>query len=151
MATPRWAQVQLTLPPAKRGCHIITQRVTKAIEEPMRSIDVGIAHIFVQHTSCSLMLNENADPHVRADMETFMTRVVPEGPSAPWQHTDEGYDDMPAHVKAAMFGSSLTLPIRNGRLALGTWQGVWLAEHRNEPTSRSLIITLQGMGGAPQS
>jgi secondary thiamine-phosphate synthase enzyme len=94
------------------------------------------------------MLNENADPSVRADMERFMSLVVPEGPSAPWQHTDEGYDDMPAHCKAAMFGSSLTLPIRQGRLAIGTWQGVWLAEHRNEPSSRTLIITLQGMGSS---
>ncbi len=85
------------------------------------------------------MLNENADPDVRADMETFMSRVVPEGTGAPWTHTDEGYDDMPAHCKAAMFGSSLTLPITRGRLALGTWQGVWLAEHRNDATSRRRV------------
>ncbi len=77
---------------------------------------------------------------MREDMETFMSRVVPEGASAPWTHTDEGYDDMPAHVKAAMFGPSLTLPVRQGRLALGTWQGVWLAEHRNEPTSRRCVL-----------
>jgi secondary thiamine-phosphate synthase enzyme len=93
-----------------------------------------------------LVLNENADPDVRADMETWASLAVPEGPTAPWRHTDEGHDDMPAHVKAAVFGSSLTIPITDGRLALGQWQGIWLAEHRNDGGSRRLVITVQGQG-----
>jgi secondary thiamine-phosphate synthase enzyme len=102
----------------------------------------GLAHVFIQHTSASLTINENADPDVRVDMESFFNRVAPE--NFGWVHADEGPDDMPAHVKATLAGSSVTVPVTAGRLALGTWQGVWLCEHRDRATPRSLVITVQG-------
>ena len=123
---------------------VVRAQVVDAVKEDLARIDIGLAHVFIQHTSASLILNENADPDVRADFETWTRLAIPEGVNAPWVHTDEGADDMPAHIKAAMFGSSLTLPITNGRINLGTWQGIWLAEHRNNGGPRQLVITVQG-------
>jgi len=97
-----------------------------------------------RHTSASLTINENADPDVRTDMETFLSNTVPEGSTAPWIHTDEGYDDMPAHCKSSMMGCSVTMPITNGRLNVGTWQGVWLCEHRDHGGPRQIVITIHG-------
>ncbi|MDX1967613.1 MAG: secondary thiamine-phosphate synthase enzyme YjbQ [Planctomycetaceae bacterium] len=131
----------LTLPPYRRGFHIITQRVVDAVPE-LSQIGIGWLHVFIQHTSASLSINENADPDVPVDMESSFNALVPE--SFPYQHTCEGPDDMPAHVKSSLLGSSLMIPVENGRLLLGTWQGIYLCEHRNHGGSRSLILTLQG-------
>lgn len=125
----------------RRGFHLITRHVLDAIPET-RECRVGLLHVFIQHTSASLTINENADPDVRVDFETAMNNAVPE--SLPYVHTLEGPDDMPAHVKASMMGSSVSIPISNGRLAAGTWQGIYLCEHRNHASGRSLVITLQG-------
>lgn len=139
------AQQTLTLKPARRGCHLVTNQILNAVSNDLSSFKVGLCNIFIQHTSASLTINENADPDVRRDMETFLSKVaVPEGPEAPWVHTDEGDDDMPAHVKSSMFGCSLTVPITNGRLALGTWQGLWLCEHRDQASGRRIVVTMQG-------
>jgi secondary thiamine-phosphate synthase enzyme len=125
-----------------RGFHLITHEILDALPE-LRGLDVGLLHLLIRHTSASLVLNENASPDVRRDFETWSTRVVPE--DAPyWTHTVEGLDDMPAHVKSALFGPSLTLPISQGRLALGTWQGIYLCEHRDRGGARSLVGTLWG-------
>ncbi|PRW61568.1 UPF0047 -like [Chlorella sorokiniana] len=134
----------MTLPAMQRGCHLVNSLIQREIASSLQGIKVGLAHIFIQHTSASLTINENADPDVRTDMETFLNKVVPEGRSAPWIHTDEGPDDMPAHCKSSMFGSSVTVPITNGRLNLGTWQGVWLCEHRDHGGRRRLVVTVQG-------
>lgn len=139
------AQQQLTLKAARRGCHLVTDQVLRGISNDLQGFKTGLCNIFIQHTSASLTINENADPDVRKDMETFLSKVaVPEGRSAPWVHTDEGDDDMPAHVKSSMFGCSLTVPITNGRLNLGTWQGIWLCEHRDSASGRRLVVTMQG-------
>mmetsp|Transcript_14369 Transcript_14369/g.43398 ORF Transcript_14369/g.43398 Transcript_14369/m.43398 type:complete len:145 (+) Transcript_14369:5498-5932(+) len=138
------AQQQITLKAARRGCHLVTDQVLGAIQKDLSQFSAGLCHIFIQHTSASLTINENCDPDVRKDMETFLSSTVPEGPKAPWVHTDEGYDDMPAHVKSSMFGCSLTVPISSGRLALGTWQGIWLCEHRDRAGGRHLMVTMQG-------
>ncbi|CAI5472523.1 unnamed protein product [Closterium sp. Yama58-4] len=126
-----WRQKTISLPAFNRGCHLVTPHVVKQVEGDLAAFKCGLAHIFsecpsVQHTSASLTINENCDRDVRHDMETYLSSHVPEGPKAPWRHTDEGYDDMPAHVKASLFGSSVTIPITDGRLNLGTWQGIWL-------------------------
>lgn len=136
-----WTQTDLKLPPMRRGFHLITPAVTDAIEDLPR-VSVGLLHVFIQHTSASLTINENADPDVRVDFETAMNHAVPE--SLPYVHTLEGPDDMPAHVKASMMGSSVTIPVGNGRLRLGTWQGIYLCEHRDRASSRRLVLTLQG-------
>lgn len=135
----------LTLPPYRRGFHIITQRVVDAVPE-LAHVGIGWLHVFIQHTSASLSINENADPDVPVDMESSFNALVPE--SFPYQHTCEGPDDMPAHVKSSLLGSSLMIPVENGRLLFGTWQGIYLCEHRNHGGSRSLILTLQGEGVA---
>ncbi|GMH39229.1 hypothetical protein BSKO_07127 [Bryopsis sp. KO-2023] len=140
----RFAQQEIRLPGLKRGCHLITDKIQHGISSQLSGFKAGLCHIFLQHTSASLTINENCDPDVRVDMETFLNRVVPEGSKAPWIHTDEGPDDMPAHCKSSMFGCQLTIPITNGRLNLGTWQGIWLCEHRNHSSGRSLVVTLQG-------
>lgn len=141
----KFAQHEIRMPAARRGCHLVTSQITKEIGSSLSGFKMGLCNIFLQHTSASLTINENADPDVRKDMETFLSKVaVPEGPTTPWVHTDEGDDDMPAHVKSSMFGSSLTIPITNGRLNLGMWQGIWLCEHRDRASGRSLVITLQG-------
>lgn len=137
-------QTTLTLPAAKRGCHLITRYVRDAAAAELKGCTAGLAHVFVQHTSASVTINENACPDVRQDMETWLNRIVPEGRDAPWAHTDEGDDDMPAHCKASLMGASVTVPVTRGALAMGTWQGIWLCEHRDRGTPRSLVITVQG-------
>jgi len=132
---------QLTLPAFRRGFHLITSHVVQAATE-LPEINVGLLHVFIKHTSASLTINENADPDVPVDMESSINAIVPE--DFPYIHTMEGPDDMPAHVKASLMGASLTVPVDNGRLALGTWQGLYLCEHRNRASGRSLVLTLQG-------
>jgi secondary thiamine-phosphate synthase enzyme len=132
----------LDLNQRRRGFHIITTEVVNALPQ-ISEIKTGICQVFIQHTSASLSINENADPTVRQDFEMYFNKAVPEN-DPDYRHDDEGPDDMPAHLKAAMLGSSVTIPIRNGRLALGTWQGIYLCEHRNYGGSRSLVITAWG-------
>ena len=136
-----WVQHQVTLPAHRRGLHLVTREVVDAIPE-LRSLRVGLLHVFLQHTSASLTLNENADPDVRVDLESWLNTVAPE--DFGYVHTLEGPDDMPAHIKSSTMGCALTIPVRDGRLALGTWQGIYLWEHRTHPTRRRLVLTLQG-------
>lgn len=136
-----WTQKRITLRPRPRGFHLITDEVIDQIPE-LRRYQVGMLQLFIQHTSASLTINENADPDVRVDFETAMNHAVPE--SLPYVHTLEGPDDMPAHVKASMMGFSTLIPVGNGRLQLGTWQGIYLCEHRNAGGARHLIATLWG-------
>jgi secondary thiamine-phosphate synthase enzyme len=136
-----WSQHLVTLQARPRGVHLVTSEIVAAVPQ-LREIGVGLAHIFIRHTSASLTLNENASPDVRRDFETWFNEAVPE--DFAWTHTLEGADDMPAHVKASLMGPSLTLPIAGGRLALGTWQGIYLCEHRDRGGSRSLLVTLSG-------
>lgn len=141
----KWAQKTVTLPPQRRGCHLVTPKIMKEIGQDLSEFKCGLAHFFLQHTSASLTINENYDSDVRDDTETFLNRVVPEGRSAPWKHTLEGPDDMPAHIKSSMFGCSVTIPITNGQLNMGTWQGIWLCEHRDSATGRKVVVTMNGM------
>jgi len=148
---PQWFQHEITITAPSRGCHLITSEVNKAIKSDMSSIKIGMANLFIQHTSASLTINENADPDVRRDMEVALNKLVPGEwtKDGTFLHTMEGEDDMPGHVKSSLMGPSLNIPIRNGRLALGTWQGIYLNEHRNQGGwggghARSIIITLQG-------
>ena len=134
-------QYPLQLPPFRRGFHLITPQVLQAVKE-LAQIEVGLLHIFIQHTSASITINENADADVPADMEAMFNVIAPE--EFDYRHTIEGPDDMPAHVKASLLGSSVTIPVRGGRLMLGTWQGVYLCEHRNRAGNRNLVLTLQG-------
>ncbi|KAL2654091.1 hypothetical protein R1flu_022219 [Riccia fluitans] len=143
MAT-KWAQKTIILPARKRGCHLITSNVTKEIQSDLAQFKCGLAHIFLQHTSASLTINENYDSDVLDDVETFLNDTVPEGRKARWKHVLEGPDDMPAHIKSSMFGCSVTIPITDGRLNLGTWQGIWLCEHRDHGSARKIVITMQG-------
>jgi secondary thiamine-phosphate synthase enzyme len=137
-----WLQREISLRPPGRGFHLVTREVTDALPE-LGDLRVGLLHLFMLHTSASLTLNENASPDVRHDFATWFDRAVPDG--APyWTHTMEGADDMPAHVKSSLLGFSLTLPIRDGRLALGTWQGIYLCEHRDRPSGRRLLATVWG-------
>ncbi|XP_067649251.1 UPF0047 protein YjbQ-like [Haliotis asinina] len=136
-----WYQKEVTIPAKKRGCHLISDDIVKQFPE-IKKISVGLLHIHIKHTSASVALNENWDPDVRVDMEMMLNKIVPEG--AGYLHSCEGPDDMPAHVKAALIGSSVTVPITDGRMNMGTWQGVWLCEHRNRAGSRHLVATLQG-------
>ena len=136
-----WIQRAFTLSPHKRGFHLITNEVLRAIPE-LDTLDVGLLVVFIQHTSASLTINENADPDVPRDLESSLNAIAPE--SFPYIHTCEGPDDMPAHVKAALLGSSVTIPVGQGRLLLGTWQGIYLCEHRNHGGPRRLILTLSG-------
>jgi secondary thiamine-phosphate synthase enzyme len=137
-----WFQEQVTLRPRSRGFHLITDEVLEGVPE-LRSLRIGIALVFMQHTSASLTLNENASPDVRGDFAAWFDRAVPEGADY-FAHTLEGPDDMPAHIKASLLGASLTLPVRNGRPALGTWQGIYLCEHRDDGGPRRLIVTAFG-------
>lgn len=140
-----YTQKKLTLEPRPRGFHLITDEIVSHLPE-LRHYRIGVAHIFIQHTSASLALNENASSDVRRDLERHFREMAPE--NAPYyEHTLEGPDDMPAHIKAVLIGSSLTLPITNGRLNLGTWQGIYLCEHRERGGSRRLIVTLTGETG----
>jgi secondary thiamine-phosphate synthase enzyme len=136
-----WIQHELTLDPRPRGFHLITRDVVAQLPE-LAGLAAGLLHLHILHTSASLTLNENASPDVRRDFETWANAAVPEGFA--WTHTDEGADDMPAHIKASLMGFSVTVPITNGRLGLGTWQGIYLGEHRDRGGPRRLIATLHG-------
>ncbi|HBH14053.1 secondary thiamine-phosphate synthase enzyme YjbQ [Leclercia adecarboxylata] len=136
-----WYQQTLTLRARSRGFHLVTDEVLGQIRDLSR-INVGLLHLLLQHTSASLTLNENCDPTVRSDMEQHFLKSVPD--SARWEHDDEGPDDMPSHIKSSMLGVSLLLPVNHGRVQLGTWQGIWLGEHRIHGGSRKIIATLQG-------
>lgn len=136
-----WTQRDLTLPAASRGFHLITSRIIDALPE-IGETRIGLLHVFIQHTSASLTINENADPDVQTDLESSFSSIAPEG--FPYVHTCEGPDDMPAHVKASLLGSSVSVPVRDGQLTLGTWQGIYLCEHRDRGSRRRLVLTLQG-------
>lgn len=137
-----WIQKEIKLSPKARGYHIITDEILREIPE-IKDINTGLAHIFIQHTSAGLTINENADPSVRKDFESHFNRTVPEDTSL-YEHTLEGTDDMTSHIKSSLLGSSVSIPITNGRFNLGTWQGIYLCEHRNHGGSRKLVITLNG-------
>eukprot|EP01029_Cantina_marsupialis_P028194 TRINITY_DN775842_c0_g1_i1.p1 TRINITY_DN775842_c0_g1~~TRINITY_DN775842_c0_g1_i1.p1 ORF type:complete len:142 (+),score=30.92 TRINITY_DN775842_c0_g1_i1:52-477(+) len=138
-----WARKEIILNEKRRGCHLITNELEKQIPE-LRDFEVGLCNLFIQHTSASLTINENYDKDVRKDMEDIMSTIVPESRS--YRHTMEGLDDMPAHVKSSLFGCSLTIPIHKGKLDLGTWQGIYLNEHRDHGGRRKVICTLNGAG-----
>ena len=135
-----WLQRQIELLPHPRGFHLVTAQIVDAMPQ-IRQTEIGILHVFIQHTSASLSINENADPDVRVDLEVSINSIAPE--DFPYTHTLEGADDMPAHVKASLLGSSLSVPVSQGRLALGTWQGIYLCEHRDHASPRTLVLTLQ--------
>ena len=137
-----WLQKEIILDARKRGFHIVTDEITNRLSE-MNDIKIGLLNLFIKHTSASLTKNENADPSVRIDFESHFNHIVPEKQSY-YLHTYEGSDDMPAHLKTSILGSSINIPINNGCLALGTWQGIYLCEHRNESTSRKIVATIQG-------
>jgi secondary thiamine-phosphate synthase enzyme len=136
-----WAQREITLRPRPRGFHLVTREVLEALPE-LGEVAVGLLHLHLRHTSASLTLNENASPDVRRDFETWFSEAVPE--RFAWTHTLEGPDDMPAHVKTSLTGSSLTIPVSRGSLALGTWQGIYLAEHRDHGGARRVVFTAFG-------
>jgi secondary thiamine-phosphate synthase enzyme len=137
-----WHQKTMRLPALKRGFHLITDLIVAEMPE-IEKIKMGLAHVFIRHTSASLTINEDADPTVRQDFESHFNKMVPE--NAPYyRHNSEGADDMPAHLKASLLGSSVSVPITDGKLNLGTWQGIYLCEHRDQATRRWLVITLQG-------
>lgn len=136
-----WIQHELRIPPQRRGFHLITRDVEAALPE-LNRFKVGLLHVFIMHTSASLSINENADPDVPRDLEMAFNKIARE--DFPYEHTLEGPDDMPAHVKSSMIGCSVTIPLRDGRLCLGTWQGIYLCEHRQHGGTRRLILTLQG-------
>lgn len=135
-------QHSITLPRKKRGFHLVTDEVRSALRNES-NIFTGICHVFIKHTSASLTINENADPRVRKDFETFFNKAVPEN-DPEFRHNTEGPDDMPAHIKASMLGSSVTIPVSNGKLALGMWQGIYLCEHRDYGDAREIMITVWG-------
>ncbi len=137
-----WIQKRIQLQARPRGFHLITAEVTQQLPE-LRQIAIGLAHFHLQHTSASLSINENADSTVRSDMEAHFNELAPEGASY-YQHTYEGPDDMPAHIKSGLLGCELTVPVSQGRLQLGTWQGLYLGEHRNAAGGRTLVVTMQG-------
>jgi secondary thiamine-phosphate synthase enzyme len=137
-----WIQKEITLSARPRGYHLITQEIVRQLPE-LAELRVGVAHIFISHTSASLTINENASPDVREDFERSMNILVPENAQR-YLHSDEGPDDMPAHIKASLLGSSVTVPVTGGRLNLGVWQGVYLCEHRDHGGSRRLIVTVWG-------
>jgi secondary thiamine-phosphate synthase enzyme len=137
-----WLQKEITLKPRSKGFHLITDEILFSIPE-IRQIKIGLANLLLKHTSASLTLNENADPDVRSDMKKYFDDIVPENKKY-FEHTSEGADDMPAHIKTSILGNSITIPISNGKLNLGTWQGIYLCEHRNFAPARNLLITLNG-------
>lgn len=137
-----WKQKEITLSPKSRGYHIITDEVTKEVPE-IADIQTGIAHVFIKHTSASITINENADPSVRRDFKSHFKRMVPEDMSL-YEHTLEGADDMTSHIKSSLLGHSVSIPITKGKLNLGTWQGIYLCEHRNNGGRRNLVVTLMG-------
>lgn len=135
-------QRKIQLKEKGRGFHLITDEVMRGLEE-VKEIKMGICNVFIQHTSASLTLNEDASPDVRKDFEMFFNKTVPENDPG-YLHDDEGPDDMPAHLKASLLGSSVTIPVTNGKLAIGTWQGIYLCEHRNSIHRRNLVVTVWG-------
>lgn len=137
-----WLQREVQLKSRSRGFHLVTDEIVRALPE-LREVRVGLLHLLLQHTSASLSLNENADPTVRQDFEAFFNRAVPENQPY-YRHDDEGPDDLPAHIKSSLLGVSLLLPVTAGRLNLGTWQGIYLGEHRNHAGPRRVLLTLQG-------
>lgn len=137
-----WLQKIIQLKKRTRGFHLITREIMQQLPE-LSDFNIGIMHVFIQHTSASLTLNENADPSVRQDFESFFNRAVPENESY-YIHMDEGSDDLPAHLKSSILGCTLTIPVTGGRLNLGTWQGIYLCEHRNDGGRRSIVITVYG-------
>ncbi len=140
-----WLQKDILLPEKPRGFHLITDKVLDSLPE-LRNIQCGLLHLLIKHTSASLSVNENADPTVRQDLESHFNQMVPE--RAPYyRHDYEGDDDMPAHIKSSLLGASITLPISDGQLNLGTWQGIYLCEHRNRGGRRSLLATINGQSG----
>lgn len=136
-----WSQTEITLPAYSRGFHLVTREIEQGLES-LEPVETGVLHVFIKHTSASLTINENASPDVSRDLEMSLNKIAPE--NSPYIHTIEGPDDMPAHVKSSLLGSSVTIPITSGRLNLGTWQGVFLCEHRNHGGRRRLVLTLQG-------
>jgi secondary thiamine-phosphate synthase enzyme len=138
-----YIQKEITLKSGPRGFHLITSEILNQLPE-LKQIKTGIAHIFIKHTSASLSVNENADPSVRADMETYFNRAVSERDAAYYEHTLEGTDDMTSHIKATIIGCSVTVPVSNGRFNLGTWQGIYLCEHRNYGGAREIVVTIMG-------
>tara|TARA_R110002051_G_scaffold321123_2_gene407947 strand:- start:524 stop:943 length:420 start_codon:yes stop_codon:yes gene_type:complete len=138
----KFYQKEIILKPYTRGFHVITDQITAAASE-LSSISIGMLHVFIKHTSASISINENADPTVRVDFETHFNTMIPE--NAPYyQHNYEGSDDMPAHLKASLLGNSVQIPITNGKLNLGMWQGIYLGEHRNRASGRRLVLTIFG-------
>ncbi|MCP3689026.1 MAG: YjbQ family protein [Gammaproteobacteria bacterium] len=137
-----WYQQEIKLTPRKRGFHLVTDEILGQLQQ-LQSINIGILHLFIKHSSASLSINENADPDVRLDVEAHFNHFVPENADY-YQHILEGSDDMPAHIKNILIGCSITIPVSSGRLNLGTWQGIYLGEHRNHGGKRTLIATLQG-------
>lgn len=140
-----WIQQPVRLDPKPRGFHLVTSEIVDQVPQ-IESFEKGIAHIFIQHTSASLTINENASPDVRGDFERHFNEMVPENQPY-YEHTLEGSDDMPAHIKASLLGNHLSIPIRDGQLAFGTWQGIYLCEHRNHGGARNLLVTLYGERG----
>jgi secondary thiamine-phosphate synthase enzyme len=137
-----WYQREIFLPAKKRGFHLITNEILHNLPE-LKNIKTGILNVFIKHTSASLTINENADPSVRSDMEEFISRTIPDSISY-FKHNYEGAEDMPSHIKSSLLGASLNIPVNNGQLCLGTWQGIYLCEHRNYGGSRKLVLTLWG-------
>jgi secondary thiamine-phosphate synthase enzyme len=140
--TKMWFQKEITLSAKKRGFHLVTTEISNQLPE-LQTVSVGLLNVFIKHTSASLTINENADPTVRQDFEQFFNQAVPENEPY-YRHTDEGSDDMPSHLKSSLLGCSLNLPVTNGRLNLGIWQGIYLCEHRNHAGNRQILLTLQG-------
>lgn len=138
----KWHQKEISLEPRGRGFHLITDEVVNQLPD-LKEIKTGLMHILIKHTSASITLNENYDPDVRSDMEKYFNRTVKE--NEPWyEHNSEGADDMPAHIKSTLIGNSITIPITNGKLNLGTWQGIYLCEHRNHAGNRKIVVTIFG-------
>ena len=137
-----WYQTEIALAPKRRGFHLITDEISRNILE-VKKIKAGIMHVFIKHSSASLTINENADPTVRTDMESYFNKMIPE--NMPYfEHDTEGSDDMPAHLKSVVIGNSVSVPVTDGRLNLGTWQGIYLCEHRNYGGLRKIVITIMG-------
>ena len=139
----KWYQKEISLNPKPRGFHLVTDEIIQQLPE-LKNISTGLLHILLKHTSASITLNENYDPDVRADLEKYFNRNVKENESY-YEHNSEGADDMPAHIKSVLIGNSITIPVTNGNLNLGTWQGIYLCEHRNSAGSRRIVATISGI------
>ena len=137
-----WCQKEIIIKDKNRGFHLITNEILQNFTE-LNKISIGLLHIFIKHNSASLIINENYSQNVRNDFETYFNKLIPEGPKY-YTHIEEGADDMPAHIKSSILGNTLIIPIKNGNLNLGTWQGIYLCEHRNDCDTRKIVLTLQG-------